>query len=174
LATIAGLVLIWRTLRHTSDASTYAKQTVDVAKAQLRAALRIKSCNAKPQTSGGLNIEVTYENTGQSSAKLLKNKITFDVYERESDFPAALTPKDAADDTPIFLSQADAKSIRLTLRPLSQARQLKAISEGQHLYLNGIFTFVDIFGQEGFLKYAFSIKGPNAKGQMTIREMTHS
>jgi len=86
LATMAGLLLIWRTLEHSKNAAVAAKDTVDVAKAQLKASLRVKSCKLK-QDGLALKVSVSYENVGQSMAKSVMSHAVLSLHESSATFP---------------------------------------------------------------------------------------
>ena len=173
LATIAGLILIWRTLAHSQDASTYAKETVDVAKAQLKASLRVKSCKLS-QDGLVLKVSVSYENVGQSMAKSVRSHAVLSLHESSATFPKLFNEDDVRDEYPISLAQSDSK-ISLIGFPNEQATEkLKSYKSGKYLHINGIYIFTDIFGEKSYLKYAFQIKGPEIDKQMNIVTIMHS
>lgn len=174
LATIAGLILIWRTLVHSRNAATSAKDTVEVAKAQLKAIMRVKHCSIVMNNNTSFGINITYVNSGQSLAKNVKHIAYLSSYESKSDFPAVLEISEAEDQRPMTLSQGDEKQFRIIPKEEERTNLLNAVENGQTLHLNGIFTYENIFGEKSFLKYSFRASGPNLTGPMYIVEMRHS
>jgi len=173
LTTIAGLILIWRTLVHSRNAATSAQETVEVAKAQLRAVIRITGCDLVKKTGKSPTIELSYENSGQSTAKDCKLFYEYAFFGAKEDFVSNLTDiKQTYGETPMALPQSDMKQHKIFLDETQPEMQEKL--KTQRLYLYGAMSYKTIFNEEAFIRFAFQITGSDSSGAMFIEQMIHS